>query len=182
MPDGLCVRQRVPTDLHDLAKVLISVSSAVGYPVEGIATSAEAEAFINPAAIICAWVATLDDVIVGHVLVTKSLPGNTAAQAYTEQQKQQTTGLHRTAEVVSLGRFFVSPDAYRRGIGRLLLETATAWGEDQGEKLVLDVTTQRQDAIALYEKLGWRKIGEGIYKTHKGEQFQTWLFSSPSSV
>ena len=52
-------------------------------------------------------------------------------------------------------------DGYRRqGIGRALMEAAESWGRDVGvRKIELHVFPHNEAALALYEKLGFRRVG-----------------------
>jgi RimJ/RimL family protein N-acetyltransferase len=53
----------------------------------------------------------------------------------------------------------------RRGIGRALLEQATAWARDAGvRKLELHVFPWNEAAIALYEAFGFER--EGVRREH----------------
>ncbi len=54
----------------------------------------------------------------------------------------------------------VHPDARRRGMGAVLLESALAYSrEKQVAKSFLDVKESNAPAIALYEKYGYKQIG-----------------------
>ena len=58
----------------------------------------------------------------------------------------------------------VDRDHRRMGVGRLLMETAFKWAkeETQLEYIDLQVLSQNQAAIRLYEKNGFQKIGEVV--------------------
>jgi ribosomal protein S18 acetylase RimI-like enzyme len=58
-----------------------------------------------------------------------------------------------------VGQLYVSPDAQGKGIGSLLLAKNLDWhGIDQD--VYLHVVSYNKDAIRLYEKFGFQKIGE----------------------
>jgi GNAT superfamily N-acetyltransferase len=63
------------------------------------------------------------------------------------------------------GRFdlfamFVEPEARRRGIGAALVESVVEWAKARGApRLYLGVTATNHDAIALYERCGFRSTG-----------------------
>jgi GNAT superfamily N-acetyltransferase len=66
----------------------------------------------------------------------------------------------RDPEIVALG---VSPAARRRGLGARLLGAATAWAAGRAQPRVeLTVLAGAGAAVALYEKLGWKRFGTGI--------------------
>lgn len=57
-------------------------------------------------------------------------------------------------------KVMVHPDARGRGLGRAVVEALTRHATDHGiEVLVLDARGNNHAAHALYEKLGWARIG-----------------------
>jgi ribosomal protein S18 acetylase RimI-like enzyme len=55
---------------------------------------------------------------------------------------------------------YVSPAARRRGLGGALVETQLAWARRAGyEHVALMVNAANRDAVALYERLGFRESG-----------------------
>jgi RimJ/RimL family protein N-acetyltransferase len=76
-----------------------------------------------------------------------------------------------SAHVADLGLMVARPHR-RRGFGRALMEAAEAWAEDAGvRKLELHVFPHNAPALALYERLGYRR--EGLRRRHyrRGEAF-----------
>jgi len=59
------VRDREPDDLDVAASALIEVHRLAGYPVEGVDGPV---AWLSPAGLLHAWVAVLDDTVVGHAV------------------------------------------------------------------------------------------------------------------
>lgn len=39
------------------------------------------------------------------------------------------------------------------------MDAAEAYGADHGLRLILDVADHNEDAIALYERRGWKRVG-----------------------
>jgi ribosomal-protein-alanine N-acetyltransferase len=87
--------------------------------------------WLDPDGLTAAWVAEADGVIVGHA----ALCGN------------------------EVSRLYVGPAARGRGAGGRLLRRVEEEAAARGLCLVLDVKTTDTSAIALYERLGWRRTG-----------------------
>ena len=66
-------------------------------------------------------------------------------------------GSSASAEVHNIG---VDPAAQGRGVGRLLLDALLALADKNGGPVLLDVREGNGPAIRLYERAGFRKIGE----------------------
>ncbi len=59
-----------------------------------------------------------------------------------------------------LDRMVVHPEHRGKGIGEALTKHAIEWAREQkAEKIWLDTSPKLKDAIALYEKLGFRECG-----------------------
>lgn len=72
---------------------------------------------------------------------------------------------------------YVSPDAYRRGVGRALLERLIAECEQRGFRQMLAVigdSTQQTPSIELHRALGFRIVG---VLENVGYKFDRWLDS-----
>ena len=76
-PHTVVVRERAPADIPAAAAALVEVHRTDGYPVEGVADPTR---WITATDQIRAWVAELDNQIVGHVAISKpqrtTLPPN----------------------------------------------------------------------------------------------------------
>ncbi|WP_159792774.1 GNAT family N-acetyltransferase [Puerhibacterium puerhi] len=86
-----------------------------------------------------AWVADDGGAAVGHVAL--DVPPEEGAPA----------------EVV---RLFLAPAARGRGLATALLDHATAHARAAGRDIVLQVMAHNADAVALYERRGWRRTGQ----------------------
>lgn len=60
----------------------------------------------------------------------------------------------------NLWALFVLPEHERRGYGRRLLDTVVDWLFRQGLDLLWLTTSSGTRAAALYERAGWRRVGE----------------------
>jgi RimJ/RimL family protein N-acetyltransferase len=67
---------------------------------------------------------------------------------------------HPASEHVADVGLMVAEGFRRRGIGRTLMEAAEAWGREYGvRKIELHVFPHNEPALALYEQLGYRRVG-----------------------
>ena len=64
-----------------------------------------------------------------------------------------------------LRRMSVAADTRRMGIGWKLMETVEAFCREQGyRRIILSTVTQLQPAIAMYQRFGYRYVGEEAYR------------------
>ncbi|HEY4378480.1 MAG TPA: GNAT family N-acetyltransferase, partial [Acidimicrobiales bacterium] len=78
-----------------------------------------------------------------------------------------------------IARVFVTAAARRTGIAVALLEVAVAEAHRRGLRPALDVGVDLAPAIALYERLGWQRIG--LVHFDLGEAvFDGWVYLGPS--
>jgi len=165
------VRPFEEADLPGAAAALVEVHATDGYPVEGVA---DPEAWLRPEDVLASWVAEADHQVVGHVAVM-SPNGEDAVSLWT----RQSGGSYERIAV--LGRLFVTKSARKRALGEELMRTAMSYAQARGLRLVLDVMTKDTAAIRLYERLGWRKIGETTHRYGDGQQTSALCYVSPSS-
>jgi GNAT superfamily N-acetyltransferase len=99
-----------------------------------------------------AWVAVVDDEVVGHVALHRdSMPGVIALAS-------ETLGL-AADQLGVVARLMVAPEVRRQGIAQSLLAHVTQEAINRGLWPVLDVVTVHTAAIAMYDALGWRRAG-----------------------
>jgi ribosomal protein S18 acetylase RimI-like enzyme len=64
-------------------------------------------------------------------------------------------------DVAHLYQMWVAPTRRRQGTGRALMNAAVAWAHLAAARtMVLDVTTENLDAVRLYERCGFRPVGD----------------------
>ncbi|MGB0101147.1 MAG: GNAT family N-acetyltransferase [Nocardioides sp.] len=143
------IRERRPEDLPVLAGLLAAQQAATQYPIRW-PLPFPVEDFLVRAGEERAWVAELDGRVVGHVGVYSL--GGPLRDAFV-------TGAGRE-DLAELAVLFVAADAVGAGIGGLLHDTAVDWIRSSGRLPVLDVVPVHDRAVALYERRGWRAIGE----------------------
>lgn len=158
-PDTLTVRERTAADLRGAAAALVEVHRTDGYPVEGVD---DPVAWLDGAAVRRAWIAELRGRVVGHISISEPRPDDAAAHLW----RATPGGAHDTVAV--LGRLFVVTEARRRAAGERLVRAAQDHAREHGLRLVLDVMAKDAAAVALYERLGWRRIGRTEHDTGRG--------------
>lgn len=141
------VRRRTDDDLDACVRLLREVHEHDGYPVSWPERPA---AWITPPTTVGAWVAELDGRPAGHVGLAGPRPGEGAPGVW--------AGRPGAAPAVMVNRLYVSPSARGHGLGALLLAEAVAEARTRGLQPVLDVAAHDGAAVALYERLGWRRL------------------------
>lgn len=99
------------------------------------------------------WVALVDGVVAGHVLLT---PAHEYLTDFLDTKKYPTTHERGFAEIA---KFFVSPDFQGHGLGDLLFRTACAVSEDLLMQPGLAVVSTSEKAVRFYAHHGMHKIG-----------------------
>jgi len=131
--------------------ILQAQQQDTGYPVRW-PLPFPVEDFLVRAAELAVWVASDDEVVVGHVALTDVAPG-WEAQGWTTG-----TGLPASA-LAAVSVLFVDPTTAGRGVGSALLRTAVDHARSLGRTPVLDVVSESTRAVALYARHGWRVVG-----------------------
>ncbi|MET7289902.1 GNAT family N-acetyltransferase [Streptomyces sp. NPDC005573] len=144
------VRPRGDGDVEDCVSVLAEVHRCDGYPVNWPERPGE---WLSQASLLGAWVAEHRGRTVGHVSLSRGGDGDLAPGLWSERTG---TGSDRTAVV---SRLFVAPWARGHGIGALLIGRALEEARRHGLHPVLDVVATDTAAAALYERLGWERMG-----------------------
>jgi [ribosomal protein S18]-alanine N-acetyltransferase len=105
--------------------------------------------WLSPAGLMAAWVAEQDGVVAGHVGLVRGVQARCLLEA---------TG-RDAGELAGIVRLFVDPAARRAGHARELLGAAMTHAVSGNLVAVLNVLDDAEDAIALYERSGWRLAG-----------------------
>lgn len=167
---GIQIRPRSDDDLPALVEALEDVYSTDGYPIEG---TAAAVSFLTPAGLVEAWVAVSAGVAVGQIAVVSGGQGHhDAVRAWVDLP-----GSGGRAESTAVAaRFFVRKHARGYGLGRALIEKTCLWARQNGMRIVMNVLAKDQDAMSLYEKIGFRRFGEGEYKYDEGKRSTQYFY------
>ncbi|MFC9202541.1 GNAT family N-acetyltransferase [[Kitasatospora] papulosa] len=169
MPQAI-VRPRETSDLAEAATVLTAVHESDGYPVEGVE---DPQAWLSPTGLLAAWVAEVDEHVVGHVAINSPQPGEDVARLWREKSGAD------DSQIAVLARLFVFSEVRKGSVGKRLMDAATAYARAKGLRLVLEVLTKDAAAIRLYERLGWQQIGETTH-TFAGKHVDAVCFVAPA--
>lgn len=164
------VRDRATADLETCGAILRRVHDLDGYPVEGVT---DTDAWLNPPTLTQAWVATLDHKIVGHTLLASPTEDDDAARLWHEQ-----SGMPMAAITV-FGRLFVDPLARGHDAGSHLMKAALEYATAHHLTAVLDVIEKDVAAIHLYERAGWRPIGEARHTLGANQSARALCYVAP---
>lgn len=150
------VRSCTDSDTDAIVKVLEAVYEKDAYP-QG---SSDFRKFVTHG-LQQAWVAESKGTIIGHVAIAAPDPSDLAIKLWREQKPDE------DGCIVLVKRLFVAPEARGKGAASSLLEAASGWGEENGVKLILWTLVKDVSAIGLYDRLGWKQFGTGVF--HFGE-------------
>ncbi|MDA2804446.1 GNAT family N-acetyltransferase [Nocardiopsis suaedae] len=168
MSTSAAIRERRDDDLASAGQALIRVHETNGYPVEGVS---DPIGWLTPENLLKAWVAELDGRIVGHVSLASG-EGEDAAALWRQQAGSN-------EPLAALERLFVAPEARSQGLGDRLVRAAMEEANRIGRRLLLDVMAKDQAAIRLYERLGWRRIGELSHGVPDGSTVPAFGYVAP---
>ncbi|GGK23341.1 hypothetical protein GCM10008955_16160 [Deinococcus malanensis] len=138
------IRQRQAGDLRDLQLAMREVHEAEGYPSMW---PADPMAFLQPSGTVAGRVAVQHEQVMGQVLLCSLSHGSWAAQL--------------PPETLEVKRLFVAPAGRGLGLGRALMEAATAHARTLGRPAALQVAEHNRAALALYQALDWRHLTRG---------------------
>lgn len=157
-------------DLPGAVSALIEVYETDGYPVEGVD---EPEEWILSAGVKSSWVAVSNDRVIGHVSVMDA-SSEASAELWERIRGED------ASRVATLARLFVVPEARRKALGERLTRKAMEYAREKSLRLVLDVMLKDEAAIRLYERLGWRLIGEAAHHHGAGQSTPAACYVWPS--
>ena len=139
------------------------------YPVGGVSDLGR---FLWSDDRIAAWVVEDDGEIVGQV----ALHDRTGVPAM--DMAARAAGVAQVS-LAAVARLVVDPAHRRRGIGRLLLDTAAREAHQHRLWPMLDVVTHHDKAVRMYEDAGWEMLGEVDTDIGGGHTIHELVFLGP---
>ena len=105
------------------------------------------------------WVAVIDGVVTGHVMV--STPHDYLVEHIGDGLTQGPLG----GQIAEIAKFFVDPLFQRRGVGEALLSESRAFSWAKGLQPSLAVVATSVSAVRLYERAGLKRRGsfQGVH-------------------
>lgn len=170
-PFAAIIRPRTDSDFPALARLLNEVHQRDGYPVEEVA---DPKGWLTPPGILGAWVAQVEDQVVGHVLLTHPASGDDAANLWSTRSATPLTS------IAVLGRLFLASATRGHHLGRRLTTRATLQARDLDRRAVLDVMAKDRAAIRTYEALGWQQFGTITHHFGDGRTEPALAYVSPA--
>lgn len=152
------IRPRRDEDVPALVGALDAVCTVDRYPPH---VPGDLEALIATPYELSAFVAEMDGRPVGHV----ALHPYTARAVMAAASEATATPV---ASLAAVARLFVDLGARGAGVGSRLLETVTVEATRLGRTPILDVWSELDAAIAMYESAGWRRIGQVSFEFKSG--------------
>ena len=142
------VRRRDPEDLPALVEVLAAQQSSSSYPLRWPLPFPVEEFLVRPDEE-AAWVAEIEERVVGHVSVC----------ALDDALRPVFVEAVSSGDLALLTVLFVGLDTLGLGVGARLHDAAVAWIRETGRIPVLDVVPTHARAVEFYRHRGWREIG-----------------------
>lgn len=146
------IRPRVEDDLDACVTLLKDVHRTSDYPA---LWPDDPRRWLTPRQLVAAWVAD-DDGIVGHI------------------------GLSTASEALEITRLCVASWARGRKLGERLMAAASAYAGEHGRPLILEVLAHNTSAVALYDRLGWRRVETAEYALPDGRVFPVYRYAEPA--
>jgi GNAT superfamily N-acetyltransferase len=152
------------------ARLLALVHERERYPVR---MPKDARAFLTPADLVAAWVATSERAVTGHAALHER-SNDAVMRLARDETGQPDSGLAVVA------RLFVHPEARSSGTGSALLSSAAQHAFMIGRTPVLDVAIHLTGAIRFYEQAGWARLGAVTATLGDGLTFEEYVYVAPS--
>lgn len=147
----LSIRPRRDADIPRLIGILDRQQAETQYPLRW-PWPGDLGQFLRRPSEVEAWVAEIDDRVVGHVALQRVAD---------DELGEMWAGAHGVpiSELLCVSVLFADRRLARRGIGSALLAQATRHAQAAGAALVLDVVAGHHEPLNLYLREGWVEVG-----------------------
>lgn len=167
---AFAIRERRGDDLDRCTQIADEVRALDHYP--SFIGDGGLRRFVDPDDALRSWVAVAGDEVVGMVALRPASAPPSATLAARELGVDE-------ARLGFLARLEVAPGARRQGIARALVDTASAEARRLGRVPVLDVVVDDLAAIALFDAMGWHRLGRCELALRSGELLALLVFAAP---
>ncbi|KAI0407583.1 acyl-CoA N-acyltransferase [Xylaria palmicola] len=162
------VRPRRDGDLLACVDIMRAVYRDSGYPVGGVDNALEGLRKDDRA-----WVAEeADGSVVGHVAMNGAIETCPNVARWLDE--------HPRDNAAMLARLFVRPGSRKRGVATRLVRAVEDEARGQGRRLLILALVKDQDAIRLYQRLGWEHYTTTTFRWGEGNEMDAECFASPS--
>jgi GNAT superfamily N-acetyltransferase len=174
------IRRRTDEDIPALVEIADAVRATDRWPPHLSASTREFVAAGDP---LLTLVAVNGNTLVGHVALHERSARPVMALA------SDTLGIDGSGLGV-VARLFVDPKRRHEGAGTSLLHAATGAASRLGRRPILDVWTELHQAIELYERAGWLRLGEVTFTftspcgpacLHEGNSLRSIAYAGPDA-
>ncbi|HEV2068597.1 MAG TPA: GNAT family N-acetyltransferase [Acidimicrobiales bacterium] len=163
------IRSRSGNDLPALRQLAEDVLRLDGYPPR---LPRDLGRFIAAPDALASFVAVSEGQVVGHVCVSPSSSPEVLDLA------RRALGVS-TQQLAVVARLLVSPAHRRNGFAQALLAEALAEVARLGRTPILDVATHFDAAMSLYERSGWRMLGQVSVDISGMEPLDEYVYVGP---
>ena len=164
------IRSRSGDDLPALRQLAEDVLRLDGYPPR---LPRDLGRFIAASDALASFVAVSEGQVVGHVCVSPSSSPEVLDLA------QRALGVP-TQQLAVVARLLVSPAHRRNGFAQALLAEALGEVARLGRTPILDVATHFDAAMSLYERSGWRRLGQVSVDISGMEPLDEYVYVGPT--
>jgi GNAT superfamily N-acetyltransferase len=161
------LRDRRDEDMEACVRLLRATHEADGYPR---LWPRDPERFIRSRHETRAWIVEQGGVVLGHVALHDVATEQTLDLAHA-------TTSRGADELTVVARLLASPRHRRRGLGTRLVGQATDAAHRLGRQPVLEVDNTLAAAVALYDTLGWRRVGD--FRLEAETVLDIWVYVGP---
>lgn len=178
---AMLIRTRAQKDIPVLVDMANAVRAVDHWPPHRVSSM---EDFVVGADPLSALVAVYNSTLLGHVALQEGSADSVMLLA------ADSLGVG-VASLAVVARLFVDPRRRRSGVGKALLDAAAVEATRLHKHPILDVWTELDHAIRLYEVAGWRRLGSVVFSfrspcgpdcLHEGSSLASFVYAAPPSA